>query len=157
MCLGLFCTKASPEPLLTYFSTLLALCDGFASQRPVTWSFDVFFDLHLNKRLSKQSKRRQFETPSCSLWHHFNEKQKGAFKNTLPCHNSGNKHQNNPWALSQYKDAILPVSYDRLTSTMGFPILVRWHLYIESGPRALNCTPLQSIHYVRFILLLQQK
>ena len=26
-------------------------------------------------------------------------------------------------------------SYDRLISTMGFPILVRWHCYIESGPR----------------------
>ena len=26
-------------------------------------------------------------------------------------------------------------SWDRLISTMGFPILVRWHLYIESGPR----------------------
>ena len=26
-------------------------------------------------------------------------------------------------------------SYDRLNSTMGFHILVRWHLYIESGPR----------------------
>ena len=26
-------------------------------------------------------------------------------------------------------------SYDRLISTMGFPILVRQHLYIESGPR----------------------
>ena len=25
-------------------------------------------------------------------------------------------------------------SYDRLISTMGFPILVRCHLYIESGP-----------------------
>ena len=25
-------------------------------------------------------------------------------------------------------------SYDHLISTMGFPILVRWHLYIESGP-----------------------
>ena len=28
-------------------------------------------------------------------------------------------------------------SYDRLISTMGFPILVRWHLYIESGPWSL--------------------
>ena len=44
------------------FSVLLALCAGnspvtdeFPSQRPVTWSFDVFFDLHLNKGLSKQS------------------------------------------------------------------------------------------------------
>ena len=26
----------------------------FPVKRPVTWSFDVFFDLHLNKRLSKQ-------------------------------------------------------------------------------------------------------
>ena len=26
-------------------------------------------------------------------------------------------------------------SYDRLISTMGFPIMVRWNLYIESGPR----------------------
>ena len=25
-------------------------------------------------------------------------------------------------------------SYDHLISTMGFPILVRWYLYIESGP-----------------------
>ena len=25
-------------------------------------------------------------------------------------------------------------SYDHLISTMGFPLLVRWHLYIESGP-----------------------
>ena len=27
-------------------------------------------------------------------------------------------------------------SYDRLVSTMGFPILVRWRLYIESAPSA---------------------
>ena len=30
--------------------------------------FDVFFDLHLNKRLSKQSRGWWFETPSRSLW-----------------------------------------------------------------------------------------
>ena len=40
------------------------------SQRPVTRSFDVFFDLHRNKQFSKQSKRRWFETPSRSLWRH---------------------------------------------------------------------------------------
>ena len=32
-------------------------------------------------------------------------------------------------------------SYDRLISTMGFPILVRWHLYIESGPWLPNYYP----------------
>ena len=62
------------------FSTLLALCVGhspvtsdFPSQRPVTRSFDVFFDLPLNKWLSKQPSCQWFETPSCSLWHHCNE------------------------------------------------------------------------------------
>ena len=47
------------------FSALLA-------QRPVTRSFDVFFDLHLNKQLSKQSRGWWFETPSGSLWHQCN-------------------------------------------------------------------------------------
>ena len=36
--------------------------------RPVTRSFDVFFYLHLNKWLSKQSWGWWFETPLCSLW-----------------------------------------------------------------------------------------
>ena len=54
------------------FSALLAICAGnspvtdeFPAQRPVTRSFDVFFDLHPNKWLSKQSWGWWFETPSC--------------------------------------------------------------------------------------------
>ena len=35
----------------------------FPTQRPVTRSFDVFFDLRLNKRLSKQPWGWWFETP----------------------------------------------------------------------------------------------
>ena len=61
-------------------SALLALCEGnppvpggFPSQRIVTRSFDVFFNLRLNKRLSKQSRPIRFETPSCSLWRHCND------------------------------------------------------------------------------------
>ena len=57
------------------FSALLALCAGnspvtgeFPSQRPETRSFDVFFDLRLNKRLSKQKWGWWFETPTRSLW-----------------------------------------------------------------------------------------
>ena len=38
--------------------------------KPMTRSFDVFFDLHRNKRLSKQSRRQWFETASCSLLCH---------------------------------------------------------------------------------------
>ena len=33
---------------------------------------DVFFIVHLNKRLNKQSRRRWFGTPSRSLWRHCN-------------------------------------------------------------------------------------
>ena len=42
------------------------------SQRPVTRRFDVFFDLRLNKRLSKQSLGLWLETISIPLWRHRN-------------------------------------------------------------------------------------
>ena len=45
----------------------------FTAQRPVTRSFDVFFDLRLNKRLSKQLWGWWFETPSWSLWRQYND------------------------------------------------------------------------------------
>ena len=45
----------------------------FPTQRPVTRSFDVFFDLRLNNRLSKHSWGWWFETLSCSLWRHRND------------------------------------------------------------------------------------
>ena len=60
-------------------SALLAICGGnspvpgeFPEQRPVTRSFDVFFDLCLNKRLSKQSWCWWFETLWRPLWRHRN-------------------------------------------------------------------------------------
>ena len=66
------------------FSALLAICAEnspvpceFPAQRPVTWSFDVYFDLRPNKRLSKQLWGWWFETQSCPLWRH---------RNALPWH-----------------------------------------------------------------------
>ena len=62
------------------FSALLAICAGnspvngeFPTQRPVTRSFEVFFDLRLNKRLSEHSWGWWFETPLGPLWRHCNE------------------------------------------------------------------------------------
>ena len=62
------------------FSALLAICGGnspvpgkLTAQRPVTGSFDVFFDLRLNKRLSKQSWGWWFKTLSHPLWRNCNE------------------------------------------------------------------------------------
>ena len=76
---GVFCRFPWWRYQMETFSASLALCVGnstvtsdFPSQRPVTRSFHVFFDLCLNKRLSKQSGRRWFETPSRSLWRHSN-------------------------------------------------------------------------------------
>ena len=64
------------------FSALLAICalnsavsGEFLAQRPVTRSFGVFFDLRLNKRLSKQSWGWWFETLSRPLWRHCNKTQ----------------------------------------------------------------------------------
>ena len=60
------------------FSALLAICvenspvpGEFPAQRPVTRSFDVFIDLRLNDRLSKQSWGWWFETLSRPLWRHW--------------------------------------------------------------------------------------
>ena len=61
------------------FSALLAISAGnspvsgeFPAQRPVTWSFDVFFDLRPYKRLTKHWRSWWFETPSWSLWRQCN-------------------------------------------------------------------------------------
>ena len=61
------------------FSALLVLSAGnspvsgeFPTQRPVTRSFDVFFDQRVNKWLSKQSWGWWFETPPSSFWRHYN-------------------------------------------------------------------------------------
>ena len=63
------------------FSALLAICAGnspvpgeFPAQRPLMRSFDVFFDLRLNKRLSKQSWGWWFKSLLRLLWRHSNVK-----------------------------------------------------------------------------------
>ena len=62
------------------FSALLAICAGnspvpgeYPAQRPVTQTFDVFFGLRLNKRLSKQSRGWWFGTLTRPLWRHYND------------------------------------------------------------------------------------
>ena len=73
------CSISSWRHQMETFSASLALCAGnsplpgeFLSQRPVTRSFDVFFDLCLHKRLSKQSWSCWFATPSWTIWRHGN-------------------------------------------------------------------------------------
>ena len=82
LCSRLVCTRGKYFNSSTWcrhqmeiFSALLAICVGnspvpgeFPAQKPVTRSFDVFFDLRLNKRLSRESRGGWFETLSCPLW-----------------------------------------------------------------------------------------
>ena len=76
--------KKTQRHILTWSNgnicVLLAICAGnspvpgeFPTQRPVTRSFDDFFDLRLNKRLSKRSWGWWLETLSRPLWRHRNE------------------------------------------------------------------------------------
>ena len=76
----LTCNRTWWRHQIEIFSALLAICAGnspvpgeFPTQRPMTQTFDFFFDLRLNNRLSKQSWGWWFETLSCPLRRHRNE------------------------------------------------------------------------------------
>ena len=61
---NLFCLNMIANHKLFFFSS--------ESSEQVMLSFDVFFDLRLNKQLSRQSRRWWFGTPLWSLWRHCN-------------------------------------------------------------------------------------
>ena len=71
---GLY-TKQTPTWWRHQTETFSALpvTGEFPAQTPVTRRFDVFFDLCLNKRLSKQWWGWWFEAPLRSFWRHYNE------------------------------------------------------------------------------------
>ena len=101
------------------FSALLAICAGnspvsgeFPAQRPVTRRFDIFFDLHLNKRLSKQSWGWWFETQSRPLRRHCND----------------NRYLNKWWPFSLMHICVTqPKWVKKLCLKLGF-VLVPWLL-----------------------------
>ena len=74
-------------------SALLALCAGNWHRPPVNsphqgqWREALVFSLICApyKRLSKQSRRRWFETPSRSLWRHCNEGENPGEQKLSPC------------------------------------------------------------------------
>ena len=67
---------SSNENIFRVTGPLCGECTGhrwIPRTKPVTRSFDVFFDLRLEQQLSKQWRRWWFETPSRSLWRRCNE------------------------------------------------------------------------------------
>ena len=108
------------------FSMLLALFAGnspvtgeFPSQRPVTRSFDVFFDLRQNKRLSKQSKRRWFETSSRPLWRHCNDLLMRRNTAVFCLDDEILKHLNLQWLARLLFDSLLHRSFERRGASLS--------------------------------------
>ena len=92
-------------------SELLAICSGnspvpgeFRAQRPVTRSFDVFFDLRLNKRLSKQPWGWWFETPLRQLWRHRNAQVKHLMQSVTSGSTSTVEELNQRWIKAWRSD-----------------------------------------------------
>ena len=90
----------------------------FHAQRPVTRNFDVFFDLRLNKRLSKQSRGWWFETLSPPLWRHRNES--GRFlcgMEILKCLSDGSVNGlSSVLSQARYNDVIMCAMASQITS-----------------------------------------
>ena len=116
------------------FSTLPALCaehspvtGEFPAQRPVTWSFDVFFDLRQNKQLSKQSWGWWFEMPSCSLWCHCNTQNS---QTPLPSMATSSNTTTVCWILVRWlrcaglEHAIFPIIYDHSLDRLCFIYII---------------------------------
>ena len=113
------------------FSALLALCAGnspvtgeFPAQKLVTRTYDVFFDLRLNKLLSKQSWDWWFETSLCSLWHHCNASHV-SYDEIVP-----NAYHNTVWL--QWVTVELSRCGFSDISSVGIFITPHWHSKIRS-------------------------
>ena len=124
------------------FSALLALCAGnspvtgeFPSQRPVTRSFDVFFDMSQNKRRSKQSRRWWFETPSRSLWRHCNVL-------ALPSNKAlqSRSHVHNYWGVLYIGANFTKVLWAYNSNIAKRWILLTWKTKVKSGHNFAHTT-----------------
>ena len=130
------------------FSALLAICAGnspvpgeFPTQRPVTRSFDVYFDLRPNERLSKQSWGWWFETLSRSLWRHRN-----AILDTLA---SGLELRRIPLPLVPRGDGTTEVTSH--THCHGIGIIRRRVFTLWSGNWGFGRWFLKSKHLQRYV------
>ena len=112
------------------FSALLAICaenspvpGEFSTQRPVTRSFHVYFDLRPNKGLSKQLWGWWFETQSCPLWRHRNDTDvawdPSQYKYVLPC---------------RISIVTIRRSHDRLMFIVEIPVPVKTVFTLMRGP-----------------------
>ena len=138
--------------ILRTFSALLAICAGnslvtgeFPAQRPVTRSFDVLFDLRLNKRLSKQSWGWRLETPSCPLWRYSND-----HRNTELC-GLKSSNWNNLSKTIPYSDVL----YDHYKFELGHlsHIVGIRHLNFSRNSRNIQCHLSRNLTWWRYVIV----
>ena len=96
--------------LQAFYAGNSTVTGGFSSQRTVTRGFNVFFDLRLNKQLSKQSWGWRFETSPHSLWRHCN----GALYDNMRCVSVGQPFHKRGCYLTLIKAGVA---------------LIRWYLH----------------------------
>ena len=134
--------------VMFYSIALLAICAGkssvpgeFPTQRPVTRSLDVYFDLRPNKRLSKQWWCWWFETPSRPLWRHLNA--------ATPCCASSNL------ANIGTDDGIL-YEGTRQLSELLLLLMQIWHSYDRKGNFVGKCSKYQKLKCMLVLSKYQQ-
>ena len=122
----------------------------FPTQRPVTRSFDVFFDMRPNKRLSKQSWGWWFETPSLSLWRHRND----LFRTRPQWVNESEHHVVLKWVLSgnirtsfstsrrQWKKEIVWVVKWSNNEVISTYCMFCWYLFVSNDTNTSSDWPL---------------
>ena len=112
----------------------------FPSQRPVMRSFENVFDLCLNKRSSKLSRRRWFETQSRSLWRHCNV-----------CGQNGNLHvcMDIKVRLTGIQCIIKIIHIRQLTRYhLMFLVMARYWPILPISARVTSQEPVQSLYFL---------
>ena len=127
------------------FRALLAFCaenspvtGEFPTQRPVTRSFDVFFDLGMQQQLSNQWRRQWFETPWRSLWRHCNDVDLIELDVILKYHQTFLAHFWCYTALWYAKPIGVPSRYGHVSHKVesfssSVYIFINWHTVMESS------------------------
>ena len=147
------------------FPALLPLCEGnppvpggFPSQRPVTGSFDVFFDLRLNNPLGKHSRRWWFKTPPGSLWRHSNVtngmEHRGPRHHWLHAHHTpGSIFSLTIMINNKRKPMLLAISFNRKCMCIKFWTSHNcgWHFFhiivlLLVGKHPIGCILWPSLH-----------
>ena len=112
-------------------------------KRPVTRSFDIYFDLRLNKRLSKQSRCWWLETPSRSLWRHRNVYVKSCYN--WSSHNETWSHFRSILVIS-----IIPNYCDAKWASWRLRSQITTHLFVQQLVGANDEENLKAPHYSLF-------